>query len=261
VAATVAYGHMGCLSSCLGWPLSRTIRYFALVWPLQQEYLPDTVQEIRYHDGKTFLPPSPALATDAYRKGRLRVRYRRGLELLVNYSEKENWTVDVAGTKYVLPPFGFVAHRPGTLLTYVALTDGQRVDYVESPELAYSTSMASVIDRPILRADGAALLRRNEAGGWWLIPCSGLTGYRWQVDKEKPFLRDVASVTIDRKQFCREIRLDLKRLFPQASPEDVVVVRCAADGSPADAYPVERSGSMLILRPAADAPRYLVRPR
>jgi hypothetical protein len=68
---------------------SRLIELYALLQGLQKEYLTDTVTAIMYHDGVHYLPTSQALADGAYVRGRVCVRYSRGLRVQVNYNRRE----------------------------------------------------------------------------------------------------------------------------------------------------------------------------
>lgn len=256
IAATIAFGHMGCLSGCAGWPLSRTIRYFALIWPLQQEYLTDTVAEIRYHNGENFITPSRALATDAHLKGRVYVRYSRGLEVMVNYNENETWKVELGGEKYDLPPFGLVARRANHLHAYVAMRNGQRVDYVESPDLIYAHSPVASTEFPILTVHGAVLLRKQSNAAWSLIPASGLSGFKWKGNPKRKWMNDATEVTIKRDEFCKEVRVNLARLFPGVPPEMIQCLAHKADGTPSGEADMQREGSSLTLHPAPEVPRY-----
>jgi len=258
MAATIAYGHMGCLSNCAGWPLSRTIRYFALVWPLQQEYLTDSVTDIRYHDGAGFVSPSRALTTDAHRKGRVMVRYRKGLVVAVNYSESEPWEVSVCGQRYELPPFGLAACRPGRVLAYVALRHGRPVDYVESDELIYARSLAAPARFPALDVHGAALLRRRDAASWWVIPASGLGPFRWRIDPKQPIHHDAVGVATTPASACREVTIHLGRLLPDVEPARARLFGCRALKEEMAAVQAEVRDGDLVLRPPPQWSRYLL---
>jgi len=254
VAATVAYGHMGCLSNCAGWPLAWTIRYFALVWPLQREYLTDTVAKIRYHDGRRFVPPSEAAARDVYLQGRVYVRYRRGLEIVVNYNETENWEVELAGRSYVLPPFGFAACLRGKILSYAALEQDRRVEYVESPDLIFANSPGRTTEFGTVSVHGAVLLRKRDDSNWWLIPSSGLANLKWKTEGQDPFFTDAAGVAMNEEEFCREVRLDAARLFKDTAPGRMRIFKCGEDGE----IGAEVVAGGAVLRPTADVRRYLV---
>lgn len=72
LADIIAYGHMGDICPWFGWRLDGLIKFWAMLFDLQQEYLTDTVAEIRYHDGRRWLAVSEAIRSGAYRHGRTR---------------------------------------------------------------------------------------------------------------------------------------------------------------------------------------------
>lgn len=178
VSASLAYGHMVMAGYGYIPKLSRLIELYALMQGLQKEYLTDTAAEITYHNGTNYLPTSKALADGSYAMGRICVRYSRGLRLQVNYNREKNWTVKVSDKDYVLPPFGWIADKPGEILAFSALLNGERVSYVSCPEYIYMNSgvASAVVDG--LDVDGAVWLKRAQ-GAIRLIPCGDLG--TWKV--------------------------------------------------------------------------------
>jgi hypothetical protein len=166
LAATIAYGHIGNLSGdMMTWGWGAFVKTYYMLQQIQQRYGTDTVAEIRYHDGKSFKTSSAAIADGTYLLGRLNVKYSRGLEILVNYNEKDPW--DIEG--YVLPPFGFLARKEGEILEFDALVGGKRAAYVASPEYVYADSWGEGVALPGLRVSGAVALRKDTQGHWWVI--------------------------------------------------------------------------------------------
>jgi hypothetical protein len=166
LAATIAYGHIGNLSGDLAtWGWGAFVKTYYMLQQLQQIYGTDTVAEIRYHDGKTFRTPSEAIANDAYLLGRLYVKYSRGLEVFVNYNEKDVWQIE----GYTLPPFGFLARKDGELLEFDALIGGKRAAYVQSPEYIYADSWGEPVTLPGLLVRGSVAIKKDRQGCWWVI--------------------------------------------------------------------------------------------
>lgn len=180
VGTSLAYGHSALLGYGYFPPMQVVIQYYALMQGLQAEYLPDTVQSIAYHDGQRFLPTSAALQADAQLRGRVRVQYRHGLTMTVNLNPTENWTVEQAGQTYELPPYGWVATKPGAILAYSALVQGKRLDYVDCPAYTYLNTGGELRRVGALEVQGAAWLKKGK-DGWGVIPC-GKLGY-WTSDK------------------------------------------------------------------------------
>jgi hypothetical protein len=130
---------------------------------------------------------------------------------------------------------------------------------VESPELIYSNGSASLSAARTLAADGTALMRKRDDAAWWLIPCNGLGHYKWHADKENPFFRDVTGVVVDNDAYCKEVHIDLARLFPGAAVESIEVLRCDEEGRPADRVVCDREKNVLTVRPSPEVRRYLVK--
>lgn len=180
VGTSIAYGHMMLLGYGYFPPMQTMIQYYALMQGLQQEYLADTAAAIEYHDGERFLPTSAALQQDAHLLGRVRVRYSRGLTVTANLNPEQDWSVEQDGETYELPPFGWVATKPGAIRAFSARVDGVRLDYVQCPQYVYLNSGEQVRRVGPLEVQGAAWLKRT-ADGWRLIPC-GRLGH-WTPDQ------------------------------------------------------------------------------
>lgn len=185
VGTSLAYGHSALLGYGYFPPMQVIMQYYALMQGLQSEYLPDTVQTIEYHDGQRFLPTSAALQADAAKRGRVRVTYRRGLTMTVNLNPTEPWTVAQDGQTYELPPYGWVAGKPGSILAYSALVEGKRLDYVDCPAYTYLNTGAECRRVGPLEVQGAAWLKKD-ATGWRVLPCGKLGYWTAQLTLTKP---------------------------------------------------------------------------
>lgn len=257
VSASLAYGHMLILGYGYVPPLARIIHYYALMHAPQREYLTDTVAEISYHDGEQFLRTSEALATDAHRKGRLRVRYARGLTVHVNYSATENWEIEWDGRRFTLPPYGWLIAKPGALLAYSALANGSRADYVWCKDYVYLNSGEETVREGALQVSGAVWLKR-EGAAWRLIPCGDLG--RWEQFRPAdapPQHRDFRLAGPPDDQGCRLIVVDTQLLMGR--PADKVSVRActeAGDAAPAQTRILDNGRLQII--PQAGITDYLL---
>jgi len=173
VSASLAYGH-GLILGYHYWPtLSRILQYYGLFQGVQSEYLTDNATEIRYHNGTDFVTTSQMLNEGSDAMGRVKVTYSRGLTVYVNYNAQKNWTVNAGGRNYELPPYGWVIIKPGQILSYSALVNGNRVDYVKTPDYYYmNTGTLTANDGPI-ELKGAVYIKR-EGSTWRIIPCGDL---------------------------------------------------------------------------------------
>lgn len=212
-AMTLAYGQMGMLGYEYRPPLNRTIKYYAMLEGLGREYLSDSVTQIARHDGESFVSTSQAILDGSLNKGRLRIRYSRGLELWINYNATETWEVEITGRRHVLPPWGWVAIKPGEILAYSALVDGRRVDYVRCPEYTYLDTGDRQGSEGGITLRGAVLLVR-EGEGWRVIPCGDLGPWRWSPNPEYFHNPDADTPQPPADRGCGEIVIGIDKFFP-----------------------------------------------
>jgi len=92
------------------------------------------------------------------------VRYTNGLELWVNYNGAEKWAVEAGGTRYVLPPYGWVARLGEEFLEFSAEVEGRRVDYMRAPGREYLDPGGVEMVMGRIRADGPAIVRFDGGG-------------------------------------------------------------------------------------------------
>lgn len=170
LTSTLAFGHIGFLA--MEWGLDGGLKSFYVTNAVQQRYALVPVAEIRYHDGSKLLTTSEAIRTGACTRGQVYVKYASGLELWCNLSFDHDWLVRCNGRTYLLPPTGHLAFKKGDLLQFSALVDGQRMDYVESPDYFYLDSRDKFGATGPLACRGAAALKpTGQKGEWWAIPC------------------------------------------------------------------------------------------
>ena len=258
VSASLAYGHMLLLGYGYIPPLARIIHYYALMHAPQREYLTDTVAEISYHDGERFLQTNEALAADAHRKGRIRVRYSRGLVVHVNYNPTENWEIDFAGRRFVLPPYGWLIAKPEELLTYSALVNDARADYVRCKDYIYLNAGEGTLREGAVEVCGAVWLKR-EGTAWRVIPCGDLGGWQHLRPPDKPpqYLDyQLAGPPPDRG--CPRIILDTQALLGRPADEVAVEARNGAAQTVAAHTKVLEDGHLEIV-PQGDVVDYVLR--
>ncbi|MGQ9761971.1 MAG: hypothetical protein ACUVQH_08675 [Thermogutta sp.] len=170
LAATLAFGHTGFLVMEGGIP--NAVRSYYSVQQVHARYAQEIVQEIRYRaaDGQ-MLPTGQALATGAFRRSQVYVRYSNGLELWVNGHISESW--DVAEVGMTLPPNGWYVRgqfADGSLVAYSALVEGHRADYVDSPLYLYANGRGTLTRFPKAICDGQLVLLPQTDGSFELIP-------------------------------------------------------------------------------------------
>ncbi|MCX7014794.1 MAG: hypothetical protein NTW86_19975 [Candidatus Sumerlaeota bacterium] len=168
LAATIAFGHIGFLTE--EWEIGGTLKSYYLLQALQQRYAMIPVEDIRYFNGQALVDSSTALATDAYLRQQIYVRYAGGLETWTNLSFDDEWTVTVDGRDYRLPPSGFVARKPGDILEYSAEIDGARHDLVDCDAYLYLDSRDHPAHTKNLAVDGIVAVKREGANAWRMIP-------------------------------------------------------------------------------------------
>lgn len=193
IAATIAYGHIGYLTD--EWGLPGTLKSYFLLQQLQRRYATEEAVEIKYDRDGTLVSTSEALTSDAYKDGRVYVKYSGGLKLFVNYNENENWTVEANGQSHVLPPFGFYASDPKEFVEYSKMVGGKRVEFVDSPEYLYLDTRGEFVKLPEVAARGALVLKKESERLWWLIPATRCDDFCIYTDRLMPRI-DVSEVRI-----------------------------------------------------------------
>ena len=168
LAATLAFGHTGYLILDGGMP--NAVRSYFSLQQLHAAYAEEKVADIRYADAEgRLLETSEAVATDAFRRSQLVVRYGNGLTVTVNGHPQETWKTP----EMFLPPNGWYVHGDtprGKLVGWSAMIDGHRADYVDSPAYLYANGRGRLtrFDRVICEDQLIVLKRSN--GEMELIP-------------------------------------------------------------------------------------------
>ena len=169
-ASTIAFGHIGFLT--YEWGFEATLKGYYQLQALQKRYALVPVRSIRYHDGDTLLDTSAAILGDACRRRHIFVEYENGLRVWVNLNLSEDWTVELNGTAYLLPPTGFLAHKPDDILTYSAIVNGQRHELVQCDDYLYLDSRGAFVRTDAIAATGSVAVKPDEDNAWWIIPAT-----------------------------------------------------------------------------------------
>lgn len=142
----------------------KTIKSYYMMRQLQELYAGVEVEAIEYECGGRMVTSTEMFRQKLANEGKVYERYANGLEIWVNRNDKENWTVDVDGEEYVLPPYGYAAFMPGTILEYSALVNDNRVDYSQGPLYTYVDGRGSMTEFPEIKAANAYVMFKNEKG-------------------------------------------------------------------------------------------------
>jgi hypothetical protein len=169
---TIAYGNIGWLVE-ERFGMERVCRSYYMLQRLQARYglLPPT--QVAYFDGKKLVGVSEALALDLPRARRqLFIAYPNGLRIWLNDWDKETtdeaiWRVEVDGKVYEIPPAGWLAVQGKEFLTFSALVDGRKVDFLrdakgygDEPPLLYADGRGEWVRFGEVATKGAIAVRR-----------------------------------------------------------------------------------------------------
>lgn len=166
LAATLAFGHAALLPDLEEWGLPAVAKTYYLMAKLQPLYLGVEVDSIHYQRGGNLLETTEALVAGAHELSQVRVVYRNGLQLHINGSAEEDWTIEIdEDTHYRLPPGSFLAQGPGDLVVYSADTGAGRVDYSACDEYLYCDTRGQRMTLGAMTLTGAAVLTHED----WVI--------------------------------------------------------------------------------------------
>ncbi|MGQ9462144.1 MAG: hypothetical protein ACUVRR_03645 [Candidatus Fervidibacter sp.] len=152
----IAYGNIGWLVE-EKFGMERVCRSYYMLQRLQARYGLLPPNQIAYWDGNKLVSVSEALVKDLPRTRRqIFIAYPNGLKIWLNDwveegSEKGNgesvWKVTVNGKVYEIPPAGWLAVQGKNFLTFSALQEGHKVDYLRDEG-------SEAKGEPLLYADG-----------------------------------------------------------------------------------------------------------
>ena len=184
---TLAYGHIGWLVE-EEHGIARTCRSYYMLQQVQSRYGLKVPTRIAYWNGQELVGVSEAVVQDLPSKRRqLFVEYPGGLRLWLNDHPTENWTVaDFPATggqgrgrgrareAITLPPAGWaVATGDRELISYSALKEGNRVDYLRSRAYTYLDGRGHAFSAPEAVSDGSLAIRAMNENRLEIIRASG----------------------------------------------------------------------------------------
>ncbi len=168
-ASTIAFGHIGFLT--YEWGFEATVKGYYQLQALQKRYAQIPVKEIRYFDGTELLDTSAAILSEAYKRRHIYVAYDNGLQVWVNLNHlSEDWSVELNGVTYLLPPTGFLAYKPDDILTYSAILDKQRHELVQCEDYLYFDSRDAFVRTDAIATKGSVAVKPESDNTWWIIP-------------------------------------------------------------------------------------------
>ncbi len=170
---TLAYGHIGWLvEEAHG--IARTCRSYYMLQQVQTRYGLLPPARIAYWDGSKLVSVSEAVIRDLPRTRRqLYVEYPNGLKLWLNDHPSENWRVRIGSRAFDLPPAGWLAYQKDHLLSYSALVDGRKADYLRSDAYIYLDGRGELLSTPEASCDGGLAIRRPAPNRLEVIHISG----------------------------------------------------------------------------------------
>ncbi len=283
LAAMIAYGHCGGIlpSTRKGyqaqWGFSGQFKKYYMMKAIQSLYGVDEVEKIRYEDNGQLVDTSQAIKSDAYKKGRLYVRYKKGLEIFVNYNSKDSWTIEYKGKKYLLPPYGFFASDGKRFLEFSILKDNNRIEYVECPEYIYMDTWGKSMEVGDFTVSGAVAMKKQGNDEWLLIPTDVEVGFESPdtgdfLSVEYLNKHDYSVVRMDKsgelipkfnenKPGFQKIRIRLSRLYPGRPVKSVQVQALSLDGTLLRTFSSDIANGYISLSPVPRAQRYRLLPR
>ena len=159
LAATVAFGHTGFLAFEGGY--HNALRSYYMLQQLHRRYALARAEDIRYvaADGR-LLDSTAAVATGAFTRSQVVVRYSDGTTTAANGSPQERMKVDVAGRRLDLAPNGYVGWtEDGAVHVLSTDVDGNRFDYAVTPAHLYIDGRGRFVRQPQAAGNGVGICR------------------------------------------------------------------------------------------------------
>ncbi len=180
---TLAYGHIGWLVE-EEFGIERTCRSYYMLQQVQARYGLKAPKRIAYWDGQRLLEVSQALIRDLPRTRRqIYIEYPNGLQMWLNDHSAENWQVRIGSKRILLPPAGWAVYCRGSrkaeevdsspLLSFSALQEGRKVDYLRSEAYTYQDGRGAWFATPEAGSSGALALFPEKANQLRIIHISG----------------------------------------------------------------------------------------
>ncbi|MGC9327295.1 MAG: hypothetical protein ACP5I1_06655 [Candidatus Hinthialibacter sp.] len=136
IAATIAYGHIGWLvEEAHG--IRQTCRSYYMLQQLQSRYAMEKPVRIQYGSPEGLVDSSQALLTGEWNRNWLYIQYENGVEIWINGNPRETWEINYNQKLFSIPSNGWMAVQGKDFLTGSLLEDGERYDFVSSPEYVF----------------------------------------------------------------------------------------------------------------------------
>lgn len=147
------------------------LKSYFMLRQLQTLYAAARPERILYAaDGKEY-SATELLRRNIANSGMIHTIYDNGLQVWANRNPEHSWNIEFDGKPLTLPPFGYAALQPGTLVEYSAEINGKRVDYSSGPMYVYCDARDNRTAFPEMTVPGGAyLLERLADGRSRLVP-------------------------------------------------------------------------------------------
>jgi len=185
----IAYGTNGWLVE-EKFGMERVCRSYYMLQRLQSRYGLLQPTEVSYWDGNELVSTSEAIAMDLPTKRRqLQVSYPNGLRIWANDwvggdGPESIWPVRLGDITYEIPPAGWLAVQGSSFVTFSAIVEGHKVDFLrdidaikgEEP-LMYVDGRGNLTEFPEVKAKGAIAVRLVNQSKVEVIDISGGDGF------------------------------------------------------------------------------------
>jgi hypothetical protein len=180
ITSTIAYGHNGYLIDMpiinnlndmkitSSWGIPAIMKSYYMMQQLQSRYALVKVEKISYCDGNQWFNTSDAIRNDSYKRGQIKTLYKNGLVTVVNLNEVKNLTVEMEGRKLLLTPNSYAAQGEN-FFEMSAMMNGQKIDFVYSPEYLYMDGRGKLLKTDKISATNSAVVLKDK-DAVWLIP-------------------------------------------------------------------------------------------
>lgn len=173
-AMTIAFGHAGFMGDDVfprNIPGPDAIAEYHLMRPVQAAYADAELLAAEYWDKDRWVSTEEGLHTGYdFIQARIRLRYRNGLEVAVNFDRERPWATEVCGQRFELPPKGWAAVCPGLGLTaYTAIVDGAVEDFACCGEYIYRNRRGEQPGHAVYRASGLPGLSERGCAGLLVV--------------------------------------------------------------------------------------------
>lgn len=167
LAYTLAYGQKSFFN--LTDTNEEIMRRYAMLQPIQKDYVMVPVSSIQYFSIGKFHNTSDAIRSSLLSAPQLRIVYQSGMIMYVNFGE-DNWTVNIGHDVYMLPQYGFVVcnMKTGVRSSSILTNDGTRCDEVYSSDLYYLDTRGREV-KGRLGGNGCYMIQRKQKT-WEIIP-------------------------------------------------------------------------------------------